>query len=727
MKLKNYVLIWMMVLLALPAMAQEQSQTGPVSRGFLSDPIYVPSLAQQLRDGTFVYAEVDEEKQARPKMQFGNNVIPGKGSAGEDPALQTTPPLYAGSPPSLIFEANTGVGVVSDPTGAVGPNHFMAGWNFAFRVYDKGGNPVTPIAAWSSIFPGNNIGDGVILFDQYADNGPGEPRGRFIITEFDGNPNGFNVAVCQGPDPVNDGWHVYTAGFGTGQFPDYTKFSVWPDGYYCTANIGSRRVFVVEREKMIEGESAQFVSLPLTGIATSGFYSPQGFQATGGSEPEPGNFSIAYLQDDAWGGVSDDHIKIWTVNVDWDDTSNSTISTPEEITTADFISVFDGGSFSNLGQPGGPDIDALQATVMNQAHVRRFCDYNSAVFNFVVDTDPGGGELAGVRWYELRQTAQGEPWTIFQEGTYTAPGGRHAFSASMAMDIYGNIGMGYTSVSDTDMISIRYTGRLAGDPVGDMTVAEELIGQSTSNATSNRVADYVHLTIDPNDDRTFWHIAEYWAPNRKNVVGVFDLGNTLPASDVAIIDIMPNEGPLSATEDITVTIQNYGTSTVTSVPVTYSIDGGTVISETYTGSIPAGGTDDYTFAAQADLSLPDNLYRIETTTSLGGDVVPINDCYGENLFSGGVLSTDDLALENADLRIVSSDNKLFDITLRTNYSEILPIGVYDITGKTLVYNNLANQGGKFKYQLDMSYVSSGVYLIKLGRGNLTKSAKIIVK
>jgi len=287
--------------------------------------------------------------------------------------------------------------------------------------------------------------------------------------------------------------------------------------------------------------------------------------------------------------------------------------------------------------------------------------------------------------------------------------------------------MGYTSVSDTEMISVRYTGRLDGDPLGDMTVAEELIGQSTANASSNRVADYVHLTIDPNDDRTFWHIAEYWDPNRKDVVGVFDLGNTLPASDVAIIDITPNDGPLGANEDITVTIQNYGTSTVTSIPVSYSIDGGTAINETYTGSIPSGGTDEYTFAAQADLSIVGNLYRIETTTSLGGDSVPINDCYGENLLNDGVLSVGDLAIENAELQVVSSDNKIFDITLKTNYNEILPIGVYDITGKTLVYNNLSNQGGKFKYQLDMSYVSSGVYLVKLGRGNLTKSAKIIVR
>ena len=113
----------------------------------------------------------------------------------------------------------------------------------------------------------------------------------------------------------------------------------------------------------------------------------------------------------------------------------------------------------------------------------------------------------------------------------------------------------------------------------------------------------------------------------------------------------------------------------------------------------------YTFSAQADLPLVANLYRIETTTSMGGNTVPINDCYGENLLTDGVLFSGDLAFDNAELLVISSNNKIFDLTLRTNYLEILPISVYDITGKTLVYNNLINQGGKFTYQLDMSYVS----------------------
>ncbi len=718
MKLRNYFFVMLMIAFTGSVYAQQPGNTGADETGVLADPIYVPSIAKQIQDGTLVLAD-NTPTEGRPKRQYGNRVIPGKGSMGPDLALQTTPPSRMANPPFLIFEADISQATPSDPTGAVGPNHYIGAWNSAFRIFDKAGNPLTPEASLSTLFPGNNIGDPIVLYDQMAD--------RFIVTEFDSSPNGFNVAVCEGSDPVNDGWHIYTTGFGTGSFPDYTKFSVWPDGYYVTANIGNRRVFAVEREKMLNGETAQFQFFNLTGIQTSGFFSPQGFHHTAGSHPKPGNFNVVYLQDDAWGGVATDHLKIWTINVDWETPANSTISTPQELATTDYISVFDGGSFSNLSQPGGPDIDALQATIMNQAQFRQFDGYNSVVFNFVVDTDPTAGELAGIRWYELRQPESGMPWTIHQEGTYTAPAGRHAFSGSMAMDIYGNIGMGYSSVSTTDMISIRYTGRLQADPSGTMTFAEGLIGQSTANNPNLRFADYVHLTVDPENDRDFWHIAEYFNPSRRDIVGAFNLENTLPADDVAIVDILPNSGALTATEDITITIENYGTSTQTNIPVTYSIDGGTPVSEVYTGSIAPGATDTYTFTVQADLSTPGQLYRIETETNLAGDNFTDNDFYAENPKNDGVLSVGDLEIANAELIVSSTDNKKFDIVLNTSYNEVLPLSVYDVNGKILVFNNLVNEGNKFTYSLDMSYVASGIYLIKIGDKSIEKTAKIIVK
>jgi hypothetical protein len=602
--------------------AQEKQTFKATEFGELPKAISVPSIASQIENGTFI--GVDENapiKDGHPKRRWGNNIIPGKGSSDDDAlvANQKSAVKKNGREPLMVFDADNSNATPSDPTGAVGPNHFIGAWNSAFRIFDKEGNPLTSEASLSTLFPGNNLGDPIVLYDVEAD--------RFIITEFDNSPNGFNVAICQGPDPVNDGWHVYTSGFNTGSFPDYTKFSIWSDGYYVTANIGaSNKVFVVERDEMLQGNASQFVALPLPGISTSGFYSPQFFNVTNGDLPPEGNAYVVYLQDDAWSGVSTDHLKLWTVNVDWENTSNSSISSAAQIITTPFISVFDGGSFSNRPQPSGPNQDVLQATIMNQAQYRRFDGYNSALFNFVVDTDGSSGELAGVRWYELRQYGDEAEWEIYQEGTYISPyNGKDAFSASMAMDGSGNIGMGYTTVSSTERIAINYTGRYASDPLGQMTIDETLIAQSTGNNPSNRLADYVHLTLDPSNDKTFWHIAEYFNTSRKDVVGVFQIAPDYQ-NDIGIASIdSPEDGALTANEDVTVTIFNGGEAEQSNIDVSYQIDGGEVITETFEGVLAPQAYESFTFSQTADLSNMGQTYEFKAFTSLDGDEDLQND------------------------------------------------------------------------------------------------------
>ncbi len=614
----------LLVISTMSVSAQDKIQHKPSDYGFLPEPIVVPSIAQQIKDGTFVGVNPEEEIRAgQPKRSGANMTVPGKGlPKGDDALVQDHNSMmkHYGREPLLVFDAHTTNVTPSDPTGAAGPDHFIGGWNMSFRIFDKDGNPLTNTASLSTLFPGNNLGDPIILYDVAAD--------RFIITEFDNNPNGFNVAVCQGPDPVNDGWYIYTSGFNTGQFPDYTKFSIWSDAYYVTANINAtNKVFAIERNEMLLGNTSQFVSFPLPGISTSGFYSPQFFSVTDGELPPDGNATVVYLQDDAWGGVSTDHLKLWTVDVDWSNTSNSTISSPEEITTTPFISVFDGGSFSNVPQPGGPDQDVLQATIMNQAQYRRFTAHNSAVFNFVVDTDGSGAEMAGIRWYELRQDNDGDPWTIYQEGTYTSPyNNKHAFSGSMAMDGQGNIGMGYTTCSSSEKIAIYYTGRFASDSLGHMTVDETLIAQSTHNNNSNRLADYVHLTVDPASDNTFWHIAEYFKNGtRTDVVGVFQISVDI-LQDIGLQGInSPTSGTLSDEEEVTITVYNYGLDTLTDIPVNYHVDGGTLVSEVITDSLASGESMQYTFTQTANLGVLGQTYEITAYSSMHTDENLMND------------------------------------------------------------------------------------------------------
>jgi hypothetical protein len=604
---------------------EAQNLNGPLKPTLVISPekmVKVPSIASQMATGQFKPAE-NILKEVNPKRRDANKAVPGKGlPKGPDPLWQEESKVsqIKGKDPILTFEAASAVVTPTDPTGAVGPNHFVNAWNSAFRIWDKAGNPLTPSASLGTIFPGQTLGDPIVMYDPFAD--------RFFISEF--YTNGFLVAVSQGPDPVNDGWYTYQ--YPTNTFPDYPKYSIWSDGYYITSNKNSSSagfsevVYAIDRDKILAGDpTAQMIGFPLPTINTYGFYSPLGFNVTGGELPPPGNAPIVYMQDDSWSGVSTDHLKIWSINVDWDTPNNSTISNPQVINTAPFDGLFDGGSFSNLPQPSGPDIDALQATVMYMAQYRRFPTHNSVVFNFVVDLD-GSDDYAGIRWYELRQADDDEPWEIYQEGTHAQPDGHSAFAGNMCMDSDGNIALAYTIVSENIYPSLRFTGRYSTDPLNVMTIEEDSYAEGTQSDPSYRYGDYSQMTIDPTDDKTFWSIGEYFTGgSRKNQVGVFKIAPDL-ANDVGIVNVdAPVDGILSNAEPVTVTIRNFGMDTQTNIPVSFKVNDGPVVTEVFTGSIASNTNAQYTFTATGDFSIPGASYQIHAGTLMGSDQNIEND------------------------------------------------------------------------------------------------------
>jgi len=583
---------------------------------------FVPSISDQIKDGTFVPADEDAYKKlGREKRWHGNKVVPGKGLPnGDDPLLylQENVVTKSSRDPILTFETTSNTATPSDPTGEIGRDYYFASWNSSFRFFNIDGTAASPPSSLSTLFGNDESGDPIAMYDSEAD--------RYIITSM--GSSGLNFAISQTNDPILGGWHVYNAmSFGTdGQFPDYPKYSIWSDGYYCTTNTSANNLYVLERDKIIDGDpTASIQGFDAPQMITSGFASAQVLDITNDDHPAAGNATMVYLQDDAWNQVSTDHLKIWTINIDWENSNNSSISTPYQLPTSSFTSVFDGGSFANLTQSSGPDIDAMQATLMNQAQFRKFPTHNSAVFNFVVDVLSGSDEQAAVRWYELRQDSDGEPWVIYQEGTYTAPEGRHAFGASMAMDIQGNIGMGYTSMSATNPITLRYTGRYANDPSGQMTIEENLIGQSNATNPNTRYADYAHMSVDPSNDKTFWFISEYFKPGRRDLVGTFQIAANY-ANDIGVVSVdTPVSGLLSNSESVTVSIFNYGEDAVSNFDVSYQLDSGAIITETFSGTVESTETVQHTFSTTADLSTVGQTYVIYSYTSLSGDEDSSND------------------------------------------------------------------------------------------------------
>src|SRR5204862_26577 len=105
----------------------------------------------------------------------------------------------------------------------------------------------------------------------------------------------------------------------------------------------------------------------------------------------------------------------------------------------------------------------------------------------------------------------GGSYSLYQQGTYAPDDGVHRWMGSVAEDRKGDIAAGYSVVNGTSVYpGIRYTGRLAGDPLGQMTLGEGTIvdGSGVQTTTNSRWGDYTDLTVDPVDDCTFWYVNE---------------------------------------------------------------------------------------------------------------------------------------------------------------------------------------------------------------------------
>ncbi len=694
-------------------------ESKPIDVGVADKMEIVPSLSSR----SYLRPAINKEATVQDGRATRAEVVIGKDPQKDNDYLVRDKSIFSmnkkGRTPSLVFDAVQSNISPTDPSLAVGPDHVFVVYNTGFRIFDKEGNPLTNQLSESNIFPSEGCCDLTVSYDNAAD--------RWVVSLLG---NGAFVAVSDGPNPVTSDWYVYNFT----QVSDYQKLSVWSDGYYMTDNTSANnKIYVFERDKMLNGDtSAQIQTFPLTGLITDGFYSPQVLNISDDNTPPAGNATVVFYHDDSFTGITNDHLILWNINVDWITPNNSSISGPLSLPTTPFLSVFDGGSFSNLQQPnGGSSIDAIQNTIMNQAQFRQFDSHNSALFSFVVDTDASAGELAGIRWYELRQDNATDDWSIYQEGTYTSPDGKHAWLGSLMMDHEGNIGMGYVGMggNTNTHVSSYYTGRYADDPLGTMTVGEELIAEGSTNFLGNRYGDYGKLDIDPNNDKEFWYITEYMNPDRKDVVGVFQLAPDF-ANDVGIVDITdPVSGDLSAAETVTVTIFNYGTEEQSNFPIRLIVDDVTIVDEVFTGTIAVGQNIDYTFSQTIDLSIEGNTYTIGSSTQLVGDEDTTNDLFTKEVTH---INANDVGISAITAPSTSADLGTETITVEiTNYGtqtqNNIPVQ-YSINGGADIQETFSGpiqpeETLSYSFDSQANFSTPGNYVI-IARTNLNTDADV---
>jgi hypothetical protein len=500
-----------------------------------------------------------------------------------------------------------------DPSGAAGPNHYVQMINTRFAVYNKMGTLLSGPTNLGTLLGGSNDGDPIVMYDAAAD--------RWFMSQFKTSNNSLQIAVSVTSDPLGA---YYNYAFPLNNFPDYPKYSIWGNAYFISANKGAPQFYALERDKMLLGDpTASIISFNVPQLSTSGFFSILPAHATSALPNTSTPGYIFYFQDDGWAGVSSDHLKIWEVNVNWTSPTSSSITAPQVLPVSPFDSQFN-AQWNDIQQPGtSQKLDGVPTAMMYMAQYREFSGYASVVLNHTVDVN--GSDQGGIRWYELRKVGS-NPWTVYQEGTFS-PDNQSRWMGSMCMDYQGNIGLAYNVSGSTVFPSIRYTGRYASDPLGQMTFAEEtIIDGSGTQSGGNRWGDYAHMAIDPTDDATFWYTGMYVASGgaRKTRIASFKIASDEP-NDVGVVAITsPENGVLTASEQVTVTVYNFGTDDQANFPVAYSVNGNTPVVETYSGTLTSGTSGTYTFTAPVNMSTP-GYYEFKSYTGLVGDAYNPND------------------------------------------------------------------------------------------------------
>jgi len=582
----------------------------------------------------------ERRKQAKKTRKFIPNFM-GRGRRpepnpdalpnGPDPVLQIsnstfnssiaiTPNVNMDGMTTEISNAN-----VPDPVGDIGKDCYVQVVNSTFlQVFDKQGNALSePIAAntiWASL-GFNSGGDPIILYDHKAQ--------RWILTEFPNFQGGNQllIAVSQDTDPLGS-WAVYN--FGTQNFPDYPKYSIWPDALVLTTNEGNSNqlpAYFIDREALLSGaEEVSIQRLVIPGPATGpGFLTAVPVEWNGALPPEGQRDPLLLaLKDDAWSGVETDQIELFTISIDFDEPDNTTF-TVKEIPAAPFDTypcAVSGIGFECIPQFGGQGIDGLPEIIMNQPHYRSFEAHESIVLNFI--TDATGNNRSGIRWMELRRAA-GADWVLHQEGTFAPDDGLHRFMGAIAIDGGGNIGLGYSVSSLTTYPGLRFTGRLESDPLGVMTVDEYTLVEGSGATNNDRFGDYAHLGVDPLDNRSFWFTGHYMTPAGWSTrIARFQIEKDTFDIGPFALEAPQNSPVLTAEETVKIRVKNYGLQAISGFNVGYIFEEQEPVVASVNTIVTPGATYLHTFSPTVEMA-EIGTYDFKIFTSNGLDEAKGND------------------------------------------------------------------------------------------------------
>jgi hypothetical protein len=471
-------------------------------------------------------------------------------------------------------KASNGNGWPPDTNGDVGPDHYIQSVNTSLAIYNKTTGALITAPTFNTFFTGtgtpcdtSNSGDPVVVYDRFED--------RWVVTDFYvGDPYYECIAISKNGDPVSGGWWMYGVQISSTSMNDYPKVGVWRDGYYFSFNMFAEpnddwdgvQVWAFEKTPMLSGGAIKSVKFLLSGASGYGSLLPSHAL----SLPPVGapNYFASV--------APPDRFQIWEFLPNWTTPPASTFTGPTELTVAEFAIA------ASVPQRNSSILlDSLSFRPMMQLIYREVNGNQAIWLNHTVASQG----VAGVRWYEVRDPG-GSP-QIYQQGTYQ-PDTKHRWMGSLAVDMDGNMAVGYSVSSATMYPAIRYAGRLAGETPGLLPQAEATLYQGNGSQTSTtRWGDYSAMSIDPDDDCTFWYTTEYYSvtgTNWQTRIGSFKFPScgqpkgTLQGSVLNAITLEPVAGVsvtgTSITQTLTTVTDENGFFSMAVAPGDFSLSAG---------------------------------------------------------------------------------------------------------------------------------------------------------
>jgi uncharacterized repeat protein (TIGR01451 family) len=438
-------------------------------------------------------------------------------------------------PPELSFDGLTNfdnidaygmVIIPPDISADVGPNHYVQAVNALVRVFDKGGQPVTPPFKMSDLFAPLNTacssrddGDPIVAYDPLAD--------RWLLSEYCSNFPPFRqmVAISKTSDPTG-AYFVYEFIMPNVKINDFPKFGVWPDGYYMSteeflgSDFAGSGVFAFDRAKMLAGDPAAgyiYFNQPSNSPVRRSNLIPADLD---GLRPPPAgspNTFVSYTANEY--GDAEDAITLFDLHADFRHPENSTFAERAESPLA--VAAFDPTSpdeRADISQPApGEKLDSNSDRVNYRAAYRNFGDHESIVVNQTVRmTQDPQPYRAGVRVYELQRAGSREFRVTEQSTIGNAESSR--WIGNVAQDHQGDLAVSYNVVSDEKPPSVHYTGRLRSEPAGSFRTEAVLVdGTGVQKAFGWRWGDYAAINVDPVDDCTFWASGQYYTAESEQI------------------------------------------------------------------------------------------------------------------------------------------------------------------------------------------------------------------